>query len=128
MSTPEDIHNQPTGGRHLDERQPVGESMDMAAAVGQLRGLVCGLGAGLLIVSLAFTAFVYKQNRNLSGTTAARHRQVLQLQQNEQSLDFLANELARYSVGKPELTALFTKHGIQVTPPVAASQPVPAHH
>lgn len=127
MSAFEDIHSQPTVNRP-DERQPVDGSMEMAAAVGQLRVLVCGLGAGLLILSLAFSAFVYKQNRNLSGTTAARKRQLLQLQQNEQSLDFLANELARYSVGKPELAAVFTKHGIQVTPPAAAGQPAPARH
>jgi hypothetical protein len=31
------------------------------------------------------------------------------------------NELAKYSQGKPELTALFTKHGLQFTPPGGAA-------
>lgn len=121
MSTPQEIQNQPSTNR------PVDEPMDVATAVGQLRVLVCGLGAGLLIVSLMLTAFVYKQNRNLTGTTAVRQRQIAQLQATESSLGYLLNELAKYSAGKPELTALFTKRGIQVNrPPTAApSQPTP---
>jgi hypothetical protein len=78
---------------------------------------------GLLIVSLALTAFVYKQNRNLMGTTTLRQRQVSQLQASESSLVYLLNELAKYSNGKPELMALFAKHGMQVHPTAATPTP-----
>ena len=121
MSTSQEIQNQPTTNR------PVDEPMDVAAAVGQLRGLVCGLGAALLIVSLMFTAFVYKQNRNLRGTMVLHQRQIAQLQATQAPLGYLLNELAKYSAGKPELASLFVKHGIQLHPPGAAapSQPTP---
>ena len=121
MSAPQEIQNQP------DANGPADESMNVAAAVRQLRVLVCGLGAGLLIVSLVLTAFVYKQNRNLMGTTALRERQISQLQATESSLGYLLGELVKYSTGKPELMALFAKHGMQVKPsaPAAPSQPSP---
>ena len=119
MSAPQE--NQPGANR------PVDEPMDVTTAVRQLRVLVCGLGAGLLIVSIALTAFVYKQNRNLIVSTTLRQRQISQLQATESSLGYLMSELAKYSVGKPELMALFTKHGIELHPPAAAapSQPLP---
>ena len=119
MSTPQEIKNQPT------TNGPVDEPMDVAMAVGQLRGLVCGLGAGLLVVSLMFTAFVFKQNRNLTATTVLRQRQIAQLQATEAPLGFLLNELAKYSAGKPELAALFAKHGVQLHPPGAAAPSQP---
>ena len=123
MSAPQEIQNQPSANR------PVDEPMDVTTAVRQLRVLVCGLGAGLLIVSIALTSFVYKQNRNLIGTITVRQRQISQLQAAESSLGYLMGELAKYSAGKPELMALFTKHGIELRPPAAAapSQPAPKH-
>jgi len=36
---------------------------------------------------------------------------------------YVLNELAKYSVGKPELTVIFTKHGLQYAPPAATGQP-----
>ena len=123
MTTPQEIQSQSSMNR------PVDEPMDTATAIGQLRLLVCGLGAALLIVSLTFTAFVYKQNRNLTGTTAVRQRQITQLQATEAPLGYLLNELAKYSNGKPELAALFTKHGVQLNrpPATAPAQPAPQH-
>ena len=120
MSTPQEIQNEPgTNG-------PANESMNLATAVGQLRVLVCGLGAGLLIVSLALPAFVYKQNRNLAATAAVRQRQISQLQASGASLGYLLNELAKYSTGRPELMALFAKHGMEVhSPTTAAPAPPP---
>jgi hypothetical protein len=61
------------------------------------------------------------------GTTGLRQRQISQLQANESSLGYLLTELVKYSNGKPELMALFTKHGMQVKPPAPAapSQPSP---
>lgn len=119
MNAPEEIQNQPSTNR------PVDEPMDVAAAVGQLRVLVCGLGAGLLIVSLAFSAFVYKQNRNLTGAITLRQRQLSQLQATDLSLRYLLTELAKYSSGRSELRAVFARHGIQVQPPSAAAPSVP---
>jgi uncharacterized protein HemX len=125
MSDLNETHSQPTASSP-DEVPPASELMDVTAAVGQLRVLVCGLGAALLIVSLALSVFVFKQNRNLNATNASRQRQIAQLQKNGQVLDYVVNELARYSAGKPELTALFAKHGVDVTPPSALGQPASA--
>ena len=121
MSTPQEMQDQPGANG------PADESMNLATAVRQLRVLVCGLGAGLLIVSVALTAFVYKQNRNLMGTITLRQRQISQLQASGSSLGYLLNELAKYSTGKPELMALFAKHGMEVhaSAPAAPSQPSP---
>ena len=77
----------------------------------------------LLIVSLGLSAFIYKQNRNLIGATNQRTRQIAQLQANQQPLMYALNELGKYSVGKPELLAIFTRHGIQITSPSEAGMP-----
>ena len=128
MSTPEEIQShegegavQPSETGH----ESVPESMDLTAAVRQLRALVCGLGAGLLIVSLALSAFVYKQNRNLTGTINMRQRQSAQLQANQQPVMYAVNELGKYSVGKPELLAIFARHGIQIKSPLETGASVP---
>jgi len=117
MSTPQEVENQAGVNR------PVDEPMDVVRAIGQLRDLVCGLGAVLLIVSLAFTAYVYKQNRNLSASATVRQHQITTLQSNEASLKALLTELVKYSSGKPELIALFARHGIQVNATPASSAP-----
>jgi hypothetical protein len=124
MNAPEEMRSQPTRNEP-GETPSFDEPMDVASALGQLRTLVCGLGTGLLIVSVALSAFVFKQNRNLAGVIAARQRQLSQMQQNERVLDFTVNELVKYSAGKPELTALLAKHGIQMTPGAAGGQPAP---
>jgi hypothetical protein len=111
MSTPEEIQSETRSD------QP----MDVAAAVGQLRVLVCGLGAGLILVSLALSAFVLKQTRDLGAATNNRQHQFAQLQTAQKPTMTVLNELAKYSMGKPELTALFTKHGLQFTAPGAAA-------
>ena len=120
MSTPEEIQSE---GQSETAQEPVIESLDVNAAVKQLRVLVCGLGAGLLLVSLALSAFVYKQNRNLMAATNLRQRQMVQLQANQQPLMYAVNELGKYSVGKPELLAIFARHGIQITSPSEAGLP-----
>ena len=113
MSTPEEIQSEP------QPDQPV----DLAAAVGQLRLLVCGLGAGLIFVSLVLSAFVLKQNRDLAAVTNNRQRQIAQLQATQKPMMNLLNELAKYSVGRPELTAIFAKHGLKYSPTPAGEQP-----
>jgi hypothetical protein len=124
MNTPEDIRDQ-AAETGAGETESANQPLDLSTAVKQLRVLVCGLGAGLLVVSLAFGAFVYKQNRNLSGVIGARRRQITQMQTSQQQIGYVLNELAVYSNGKPELIALFTKHGIQLTPKSAPTGAVP---
>jgi len=123
MSAPQETTGQAGTNR------PADEPMDTASAVAQLRVLVCGLGAGLLVVSFALTAFVYKQNRNILSNTTLRQRQINQLQMSETALGNLVNELVKYSAGKPELMAIFAKHGMEIHPPAATPPtPPPAKH
>jgi len=110
----DELENQPTEDSATPSA-PVEQPTDLNAAVAQLRVLVCGLGAGLLIVSVALTAFVCKQWHDLSAATANRQQQISQLQAREQALEYLVNELASYSAGKPELLAVFAKHGVTLT-------------
>ena len=128
MSNPDQIQS-PAGEAKAGEVHPPERSVDqpmvVAMAIGQLRTLVCGLGVALLVVSLALSAYVLKQNRNLSGDMRARQTQISQLQANRQQITYALNELAKYSVGKPELTALFAKHGIQITSTPAATESAP---
>jgi hypothetical protein len=113
MSTPEEIQNE------TQSDQP----MDVAAAVGQLRVAVCGLAAGLILVSLALSGFVLKQTRDIGAATNNRQYQIAQLQAAQRSTMMVLNELAKYSVGKPELTAILTKHGLKYSPMAASGQP-----
>jgi len=126
MSTPDELQSQQYEGaaKTMDTKNvtPSGPA-DLAVAVQQLRTLVCGVGAGLLVVSLALSAFVYKQNRNLSGVISTRQRQIAQLQANQQPMMFAFNELGKYSMGKPELMAIFSRHGIQINPPTNSEAP-----
>ena len=93
-------------------------------SIQQLRVLVAGLGAGLVLVSVTFSGYVWKQNRNLSAQLNARTQQMKQFQGTVPQFERALNELAKYSRGKPELVAILSRHGIQLTdPPPAASQP-----
>jgi len=123
MSTSDETQSE---GQSETTQEPVIESLDLSAAVKQLRVLICGLGAGLLLVSLALSAFVYKQNRNLIATTNLRQRQMDALKANQQPLMYAVNELGKYSFGKPELLAIFARHGIQITSPSEAGLPAGA--
>lgn len=128
MSTPEEIQSQEREkamNQSETRGQSVPEPLDVAAAVRQLRTLVCGLGAAVLIVSLGLSAFVYKQNRNFTAATNQRERQIVQLQANQQPLMYVLNEIGKYSVGKPELLVIFARHGIQITSPSEAGIPAP---
>jgi hypothetical protein len=131
MSIPEEIENRPRSEHgQSTENSPqtmstVGAPMDVAAAIDQLRALVCGLGIGLLIVSLAFTAFVFKQNRDLIAGKITHERQIARLQASERSMDYLVDALVKYSAGKPDLMALLAKHGLQVAPVTSSAPPQP---
>lgn len=131
MSTPEEIESQSRAGRGqlIDNNSKATSSVDgpadVATAIDQLRTLVCGLGVGLLVVSLALTAFVYKQNRNLVAVTIVHQRQIARMQANERSVNYVVNALIQYSAGKPELMGVLTRHGLQVSQTPAPAQPRP---
>jgi hypothetical protein len=131
MSTPEEIESQSRAerGQSIDNSSKAASSVDapvdVATAIDQLRTLVCGLGVGLLVVSLALTAFVYKQNRTLVAATAVHRRQIARMQANERSVNYAVNALIQYSSGKPELMGVLARHGLQVAQPPASPQPQP---
>jgi len=114
MSTPEQVKPEPTAG------------MEPSEAVAQLRALVCGLGAAVLVLSLAFDLFVWKQNRNLQADSGSRIRQANQIASTQGRWASALNDLAHYSADKPELVEVFRKYGIEITappPPTTASSP-----
>ena len=129
MSTPEEIDRNTLTDHDQSARNGVTTTssadppMGVTEAIDQLRALVCGLGIGLLIVSLAFTAYVFKQNRDLVAAKTMHESQIARLQDNERSVNFLVDTLVKYSAGKPELMALLARHGLKALPPSAASAP-----
>jgi hypothetical protein len=98
-------------------------ALDLTAAVWQLRMLVCGLGAALLVVSMAFNLFVWKQNRNINAVAQARLQQLSVMDARVKQLSKVANDLGSYGSDKPELVAIFTKYGLQLKPSAPAAQP-----
>ena len=74
-------------------------------------------------MSLALSAFVIKQNRDLAAATNNRERQIAQLQATQKPMMNVLNELAKYSVGKPELAAIFTKHGLKYSATPVSERP-----
>jgi type II secretory pathway component PulM len=104
---------------------PAPATLDLTQAVWQLRLLVCGLGAALLVLSLAFNLFVWKQNRNINAAAQARLQQLSMLDTRVKQLARVANDLGSYAAEKPELVAIFTKYGLQLKPaaPSTATQP-----
>jgi hypothetical protein len=126
MTTPED-------GNPVNQESPPREpgvpgpepSLDVTRAVWQLRMLVCWLGLALLGVSVAFGGYVWKQNRNLAAEIRARNDQVVRLQTSQQRMQGAVEELAKYSYGNAELTAVFEQFGFRISYP-ATSNAAPA--
>lgn len=83
-------------------------------SVEQLQAIVIGLGLGLIVVMLTFAGYVWKQNRNLSAVTNTRLQQIAQIRQVESQFVPILNELAAYARTKPELQAIFKRHGIDI--------------
>jgi uncharacterized protein HemX len=129
MSTPEDAGHLDQPSTPTEHGVPAPEPpLDVARALWQLRMLTCWLGLGLLAVSLAFNAFVWKQNRNLLAETGFRTQQAARAQNNQQRLRAVIEELAQYSRGNPESTAIFKRSGIDIglhPAPGAPSSSVP---
>jgi uncharacterized protein HemX len=104
---------------------PSSAPLDTTQAIWQLRMLVCGLGAIVLVLSVGFNAFVFKQNRNIAAASNIRLQQCNQQQARVNEMMKFVSELARYSEGKPELAAIFTRHGIELKPNAPAAAPAP---
>jgi hypothetical protein len=116
MTAPENLNDQTESLAPVPSASaPPSTQLDAAAALHELRILVLGLGVALLVVSLAFNAFVYKQNRNMAGEASARKQQAAQLRAWQQRAFPTLNALAQYSASHPELTEIFKRHGIQLT-------------
>jgi hypothetical protein len=115
------MSEQPTNAAALATSTP--EEFDVAQAVWQLRTLVCGLGAALLILSLAFNVFIWKQNRNINAVAQIRLQQLTLLDARVKQMSRVANDLGNYSADKPELLAIFTRYGLQLKASAPAKQP-----
>jgi len=100
------------------------EPQDLGKAIAQLRTLVAALGVVVFVVSICFSAFVWKITRNAAAVAGARRQQLTQMQSKVQRLGVLANDLGNYSAGRPELLAIFRNHGIDLKQaPVPAAKP-----
>jgi hypothetical protein len=105
--------------------RPASAPREPMAVIEELRRMVLWLGAGLLVVSAAFCVFVFKQNRNLKASIGLRTKQAAQVKQVADRMTVVVNELARYSQGKPELIAIFQRHGIEIMVPGTPAVPQP---
>ena len=90
------------------------EPVSTAETIEQLRSLVFGLGAMVLVLSLSFNIFIWKQNRNIDMAENARKQMVAQADGRVRELTQIANDLASYSAGKPELVAIFSRYGMEL--------------
>lgn len=95
--------------------------IDVARELRQMRGQVVGLGTAVLVVSLAFGVFVWKQNKALAAENNLNAQRIEQFRSTQSQWMPALNELASYSVANPELKAIFAKYGVQVGP----AQPAP---
>ena len=100
---------------------PETEVVDVDEALYPLRLQLVGLAAACLLLSLAFSALVYKQSKSVQATLSDRNTRIEQLRRTEQEIGPLLNQLASYSVNKPELMAIFSRYGL----PVSTTNPAP---
>ncbi len=120
MSTPPDKANPSPGVEHV---------FDATRAVWQLRVLVCGLGLGLVALSVTFTLFVYWQYGNITAETRNRVHQASQLKASREQLSPVLDDLGAYSQSNAEVRAVIEKFGGQVyfhTPTNTPAQDSPA--
>jgi len=86
-------------------------------ALAQIRLQVVGVGVAFLVLSLSFSAFVLKQNRSLVRLVDSRQQQIQKITEAQQRWIPALNELAGYSLQRPDLKAIFTRYGIQIGAP-----------
>jgi hypothetical protein len=98
----------------IDQSSSLPAGGDLAGLINQMRLQVVGVGLAFLILSLAFNAYVYKQNRNLRMTRDAHNQQIQQMQELEKRVLPAVNDLAGYTVQRPQLRVLFERNGLQL--------------
>ncbi|SRR5260221_12429437 len=92
-----------------------------AGGTNDLRTMVLGLGLGMIVLCVAFGAFIIRQNMLVTLAHKARVQQADQLKGQLQKPEVLKqwemalNELAEYSKGNPELTAIFNKYRVDIS-------------
>ncbi len=89
---------------------------DVPRALEQLRVAVVVLGGLLLVVNVALTAFVAKQNHHYHSQMLERQRLAGQLQQSQRAAGGALQELGQLSQSRPELRAIFERHDVQLNP------------
>ena len=106
---------------------PETEVVDVDEALHPMRVQIVGLGAAFIVVSLAFSAFVYKQSNGIQASVQDRNAKIEQMRRAEQQMLPVLNELAGYSVNKADLMAIFGRYGLQIgQQPPAGTPPAPA--
>lgn len=116
-----------------DQANPTPQSSPVRTAgtsstTNDMRTMVSGLGLGMIVLCVAFGAFVFKQNRLVAIATSAYGNQAEQIRANIQKPETLKqweqalNELAQYSKGNPQLEEIFRKYRINIS---GAGEPAP---
>lgn len=91
--------------------------------LGPVRLPLASVAVGVVLISLAFSAFVLKQNRNISFAMRVRDQQIQQIGDALKKWTPVLNELAGYSLNNPELSSIFARHGLQISPPASSTKP-----
>jgi hypothetical protein len=105
---------EPTQEESVPAADPDEISQELALALQQMRTQICALGLCFVIVSVALSLFVWKQNSNLALSIKNRGQQVEQLKGSLELWMPALNELAAYSSANPELRTIFNRHGLQI--------------
>jgi hypothetical protein len=113
MSEQQDIPMADEQPAAVTEAAPTTPTLD-DGILRQVRSQFVGLLIAFLILSVSFGIFVYKQNRNMKLQIATRAQQVKQIQDAVKPYDPVLRDLAGYSLSKPELTAIFSRYGMQI--------------
>jgi hypothetical protein len=96
----------------------------------EMRMIVYGLFAALILVSLALNVFVYKQNNRVQAELDSARKQLAQLdqgplQQNRSAMANLLQEVAGQIPAHPEAQQILARYNISVQPATAAA-PAPS--
>lgn len=111
--------------------EPTTTSPQASPALNDVRSMLLGMGLGMIVLCVAFGAFVIRQNLLVSQTTKFRLQQAeqvkggLQKQEALKQWELALNELAQYSKGNSELVAIFTKYRVDISNAGATTPPAP---
>lgn len=90
--------------------------------VSQIRFQLACLAVALVVLSLAFSVFVMKQNRNISFAIRVCEQQTQQTTELLKRWQPVLNELAGYSLNNAQLSAIFSRYGLQINAPPSAGR------